>query len=1105
MRRASLSSRATALLGVTTLLTAAGLASGALVGVAHAVAATSVTPSAVTNTSTAPTVLTVNGADFKPGASVTLVPTVPGDQVAPITTSVDVPGSTSSALKVSATLTLAAPEPYDVVVTQSGGTETVTCAKCLTVVNPGRPTVTGVVADPAKADGFLIVSGTNFAKGARVLFVKPDGTADTGLTLTETTYPGATSLKGKYTALPEAAAGKHTLVVTNVDGQSSKGGVDFYQPKITSVSPAALGQGAQQVPLTVSGEGIRSGASLGIQQSSSSVSDITVGTATAAANGLSITAPVSVSPDGTPSARTLTVRSPDGAFATKTAALTIQPGPAINDPFTNPTVDAITPSELGQNGTLVATIAGSGFSTDPAAKPTFTFDDAAITAVTQSVSADGTEAVVALTAAPGATVGGHNLTITNPDFGRYSTTGDGTPGLAPYPLTVNPAPQVSGISPAAAAGGDTNKPVTLRGTGFDTSGMEVDFGPGITTNSVAVTSSTSAIATITVALTAAPGGRDVTVTNTSDRGRSTCTDCFGINSMSLTPTTGDNGDADRTISFSGAGASSGQDLSTTTRVVLQMVGAPAYQPDIAGTELAPGASAASASFNLTNAAPGLYNAVLTRSTGGPLSCSGCFTIIDGTPHTVTALSPAVGGRGAIDRVVTLTGTSFSRGAVVTIPDVTVSEATFTNPTSITVKVTVPADAPLGKKVVTVRNADGSSPAQLADGFEVVPAPAVTKAETEAADKKSLGQGATNRVVTIEGSAFSDKSVVSFSGSGLNVVTQFVDATHLKATVTAAADAATGPRDLTVKDSGTGGTSAPLASAITVTPAPKVALVSPSTLPAGKAEKVTVSGQGFAPGATVTIAGVDVDQTKNTVSADGTSLTFDAVVKKTASGGARTVTVKNTDGGAASCAACFTVTVPTTLVLDALPRTATAGQPVLASGRLVNSATGNGIGGKKVTVTFARAVGGPYTAAATTSTASGKTGVWSITFHPSYTTKVTAAYASESSNAAATSVARQLPVAALVRVTSPRSGATTAATSTLLVKGAVSPNKSGRTVGLYRLVNGVYRGIASAKIASNGSYVISVKLAKGSYTLRTGVGATPGNTAGNSAAFSAKRS
>jgi hypothetical protein len=391
MRRASLSSRATALLGVTTLLTAAGLASGALVGVAHAAAATSVTPSAVTNTSTAPTVLTVNGTGFVAlGASVTLVPTVPGDQVAPITTTVDVPGSTGSALKVSATLTLAAPEPYDVVVTQ--GNETVTCAKCLTVVNPGRPTVTGVVADPAKADGYLIVSGTNFAKGARVLFVKPDGTADTGLTLTETTYPSATSLKGKYTALPEAAAGKHTLVVTNVDGQSSKGGVDFYQPKITSVSPAALGQGAQQVPVTVHGEGIRSGASLSIQQSSSLVSDITVGTATAAANGLSLTAPVSVSPDGNPSARTITVRSPDGAFVTKTAALTIAQGPTINEPATNPSVDAITPSELGQNGTLLATVAGSGFSADPAAKPTFTFDDPAITAVTQSVSADGTEA-----------------------------------------------------------------------------------------------------------------------------------------------------------------------------------------------------------------------------------------------------------------------------------------------------------------------------------------------------------------------------------------------------------------------------------------------------------------------------------------------------------------------------------------------------------------------------------------------------------------------------------------------------------------------------------------------------------------------------------------
>jgi len=70
---------------------------------------------------------------------------------------------------------------------------------------------------------------------------------------------------------------------------------------------------------------------------------------------------------------------------------------------------------------------------------------------------------------------------------------------------------------------------------------------------------------------------------------------------------------------------------------------------------------------------------------------------------------------------------------------------------------------------------------------------------------------------------------------------------------------------------------------------------------------------------------------------------------------------------------------------------------------------------------------------------------------------------------------------------------------------VSPNKHGRTIVLYRLVNGVYRGFASATIAFNSTYSISANLGRGNYYVRACIGGTPGNTGGCSRTILVRRS
>ena len=128
------------------------------------------------------------------------------------------------------------------------------------------------------------------------------------------------------------------------------------------------------------------------------------------------------------------------------------------------------------------------------------------------------------------------------------------------------------------------------------------------------------------------------------------------------------------------------------------------------------------------------------------------------------------------------------------------------------------------------------------------------------------------------------------------------------------------------------------------------------------------------------------------------------------------------------------------------------------------------------------------------------GAWSFRFAPTYNTTVRARYNGDTNNAAVNAVAYRMGVAARVTRTAPASGASTSAGSTLAVKGSISPNKAGRTVGVFT----GSRQVGTATVAGNGTFTINVKLPRGTYTLRIALGATRGNTAGSSANFVIRR-
>jgi hypothetical protein len=980
--------RALAVTSATALLSTGG-AAGGLLGTALAAAGdpavASTTPAADNNTNSTATAVTINGAGFVPSTdTVKFVPNqgsgtfptpLPTD-VSPITATVVSNGSTSTptALKVTVPLALAAPGAYDVVVTQGLTGSPVACTCLFTVTSNGAPDTNNVVpgastGSTGRGAGALDLTGAFYAKGAKVTFLLPgSSTVDAGLAFTPGDPNNSTAsstggyvnsglIRGNYSfpASTTFTPGKHNLQVTNTD-KAAGATVEFWQPLFAAsgVSPTATGAGSQNRVVTVAGQGIRSGSSLAIQSlaTSGNPADVTsAGPATVNAAGTSISQPFNFLGNAkTGTLRSIGINGPEGASYSVAGVFKVNAAPVIS---------GLSVSALGQGAVTDVAISGSDFATGGlAGLPSFTFSGTGVTGVTKSVSVSTvttppsttpttvTTALVAVTVARDATTDGRNVTVTNPDGGSTTLAPTGTPPSA-APLTINAGPVISSVSPGSSPRG-TTKSIVLTGTGFDkTNGMDVVFSvppvagatrtrdSSLAVGTVTITKGTSpaldtASFNVTISPDAAFGLRDISLLNKGDSGQYLCAGCFGIDVLSVSPSTaaGNNTGA-KSVTFTGTG------IPTGSTVQLVRSGDPAYQPHLSGSNVVVSAdnTTLTALFDLTGAAPGAYNAVVTQGST-VLSCSGCFTVTGSSP-SLTSLTPNSGGQGTVNRVLALAGTSFSRGEQVTIAGTTVHDITFVSPTKLTAQVDIPAGLATGAIDVVVTNADGVGTSKLTNGFTVTAAPAVS-----AVSPTSYGQGAKAQTITVTGPGFvtgasgAPSSTVSF-GPGVTVTNVVVTqgtvvpvltpnpADTLTATVTILENAAATARDVTVTnpDGGVG----VLVKGFTVNLGPKVTSVLPTALAPGSSGKpITITGNGFSTtsGKTAmpTIAGVTL--TSPVVSADGTTITAMAAVATGQAKGTPDVVVTNpTDQGIGTCAGCFAIATPPSAPLS--PR-ATAG-------------------------------------------------------------------------------------------------------------------------------------------------------------------------------------
>ncbi|MCI0340573.1 MAG: IPT/TIG domain-containing protein [Planctomycetales bacterium] len=479
-----------------------------------------------------------------------------------------------------------------------------------------------------------------------------------------------------------------------------------------------------------------------------------------------------------------------------------------------------------------------------------------------------------------------------------------SPNDAGLTVVALPPPALTGVSPSYGpfSGGQT---VTLTGTNFG-AGAVVSFG-GTAATSVAVLAATS-LTCVTPAHTA--GLVSVTVTN-PDGQTGSLAGAYSFVSASVSPTlwgvsprwgpmaggtsvtvTGSNFLAGATVSFAGAAAGSLSVVSTSQILCV------------------------------TPAGPiGPATIVVTNPDGQTVTGSswyGVFVYRGPTP-TLASVSPTsepMAGGNAI----TLTGTNFYAGATVTVGGNSAPGVNVVSSTQATAVIPAGANGPSD---VVLRNVDYQW-AILPSGFNYTgPAPTVTSITP------ATGPTIGGRRVAIAGTSFFPGATVAVGGTAASAVVAAAPST-IFATVP---PGVAGPATVTVTNRD--GRSGSLANGYTYVAASLPAIVSlfPATGSSLGGEAVTISGAGFASGATVSIGGALA------TSVGVPSTTTITCTTPSGSAGAASVTVVNPDGSSGALAGAYLFAAPAPVL----------GTPPPPTVVLVTPGNGDPAGGTPITI------------------------------------------------------------------------------------------------------------------------------------------------------------
>jgi hypothetical protein len=683
-----------------------------------------------------------------------------------------------------------------------GGTST---GVTFTINNP-VPTITslsptGVVAGGAAFT--LTVNGTNFVSTS---VVKYNGNAKT------TTFVSATQLTAAILASDIATSGNANLTVTNAaPGGGTTANFVFNVssapnpvPTLTSISPTSGTAGGAAFTLTVTGTNF---------VASSVVNFNGAGKTTTVVSATQLTASITAADIATAGSFPVTVTNPAPGGGT-TAAINF----AVSNPV--PSITTLSPSgALVGGAAFTLTVNGTGFVNGS----TVNFNSSART--TTFVSS--TQVTAAITAADVAAAGVFPVAVTNP------APGGGTSTAVNFSVT-NPPPTIATIAPTSATAGGAAFTLTVNGTAF-VNGATVNFNGGAATTTFV--SSTKLTAAITAAQIATGGTVNVTVTNPAPGGGTSTAATFTINNPAPTITTiapiaATTGGPAFTLTVNGG--------SFVASSVVNFNGKAEVTTFVSPTQL----TAAITGADITTA--GTVNVTVTNpAPGGGTSPTATF-MINNPVAAISSLAPSSAIAGGAAFTLTVTGSSFVATSVVNFNGAAAT-TTFVSATQITAAIPAADIVTAGVVNVTVVNPAPGGGTSAPASFKINnPAPTIaTLAPTSAI------AGGAAFTLTVNGTGYASTSVVNFNGAAK--VTTFKSTTQLTAAILATDILNSGIVNVTVTNPAPGGgTSTPAAQFTIDNPPPTLASLSPaSTLAGGTAFTLTINGNGFVNGATVT--------------------------------------------------------------------------------------------------------------------------------------------------------------------------------------------------------------------------------------------------------------
>ncbi len=243
---------------------------------------------------------------------------------------------------------------------------------------------------------------------------------------------------------------------------------------------------------------------------------------------------------------------------------------------------------------------------------------------------------------------------------------------------------ITGVTPSSLHQGDTGQTILINGGGFLSTPTvpSVSFsGSGVTIQSTQFVSENQLSMTVSIDALAAPGPRDITVTN-PDNQQAIVTGVFNVLPMpiitSVTPGALGQGAENRVLTITGAGFQSGATVSLNksggTGVTINSTAVNSSSQITVNVTLAP------------NTTVGFWDLTITNPNTQTNTLASALTI--NTGPTPTAVNPASRPNGSVNQELTITGTNFQSGASLDLSRVsrdlieTPSSFTFSNSNAI---------------------------------------------------------------------------------------------------------------------------------------------------------------------------------------------------------------------------------------------------------------------------------------------------------------------------------------------------------------------------------------------------------------------------------------